>query len=221
MKTRKNLCLWLAALAVAATGFVGCSKNTGTEETSTAKSDTEKAGGILSRSQPVTLAAGTPIPVILDQSLSSNGSSAGETFEATVLGPIVADGKTVIPDHARARGRVIAAQPSGRLQTPAHLSFALTAVEIGGAWHEISTSAVSLSGKSHKTRDIEIIGGGSALGAIVGAIAGHGKGAAIGAAAGAGAGTVGAAATGKKDITVPAESHVEFRLRQPLTVEVR
>jgi hypothetical protein len=61
-------------------------------------------------------------------------------------------------------------------------------------------------------------GGGGAAGAIIGAIAGGGKGAAIGAAAGAGAGTAGAVFTGKRDITLPAETKLNFKLAQPLAI---
>jgi hypothetical protein len=49
-------------------------------------------------------------------------------------------------------------------------------------------------------------------------LAGGGKGAAIGAAAGAGAGTGGAAFTGNKEIVLPAESALSFRLTSPLEV---
>jgi hypothetical protein len=65
------------------------------------------------------------------------------------------------------------------------------------------------------------IGGGTGAGAAIGAMAGGGKGAAIGALAGAGAGTATAAATGKKDITIPAESHLNFKLSSPVTIQVR
>jgi len=56
------------------------------------------------------------------------------------------------------------------------------------------------------------------VGAAIGAIAGGGKGAAIGAAAGAAAGTAGAAATGKMDVRLPAESILTYRLATPVTV---
>ncbi len=61
-----------------------------------------------------------------------------------------------------------------------------------------------------------MIGGGTGLGAIIGGIAGGGKGAAIGALAGAGAGTAGATMTGKRDISIPAETVLSFKLSQPL-----
>jgi len=53
---------------------------------------------------------------------------------------------------------------------------------------------------------------------VVGGLAGGGKGALIGGLLGAGAGTAGAALTGNKDITVPAESVVTFKLAEPITV---
>jgi len=57
------------------------------------------------------------------------------------------------------------------------------------------------------------------VGAVIGALAGGGKGAAIGALAGAGAGTAGAAFTGKRDVTIPAESAVSFKLEEPLEIK--
>jgi len=55
------------------------------------------------------------------------------------------------------------------------------------------------------------------LGALIGGIAGHGGGAAIGAVAGGGAGTAGAAATGKHEIHLAAETALTFRLRHPIS----
>jgi hypothetical protein len=72
--------------------------------------------------------------------------------------------------------------------------------------------------KGKGKRSTGFIGGGAAAGALIGALAGGGKGAAIGAAAGAGAGTAGAAFTGNKDIVLPAESALSFRLKEPVTV---
>ncbi len=56
----------------------------------------------------------------------------------------------------------------------------------------IKTTSIWAQGKSHKKRNLALIGGGTGLGAAIGAIAAGGTGAAIGAISGAGAGTAGA-----------------------------
>ena len=61
-------------------------------------------------------------------------------------------------------------------------------------------------------------GGGAAVGAVIGAIAGGGKGAAIGAVAGGGAGTAGAAYTGERDISIAPETRLHFKLRKSLSI---
>ncbi|HKF50907.1 MAG TPA: hypothetical protein VKB26_01225 [Candidatus Acidoferrales bacterium] len=170
---------------------------------------------------PVTIPAGREIHVVLDTAVSSHDNSAGDRFDATITEPVVVDGQTVVPQDARARGEVVDARPSGRLSKPALLTLALRSVQVNGAWVDVHTHDLTMEGKSHKKRDVVAIGGGSALGAIIGGIAGGGKGAAIGAAAGGGAGTAGAAITGKKDITLPSESHLTFRLSQSVSVQMQ
>lgn len=61
----------------------------------------------------------------------------------------------------------------------------------------------------------------AAIGAAIGAIAGGGKGAAIGAGVGgaAGAGTV--LATRGEDASLPSETRVTFRLKNPVTITER
>lgn len=171
--------------------------------------------------EPVTIPAGTEIHVILDTAVSSRNSAPGDSFDATVSEPVMVHGTVVIRRDARARGVVVDARPSGRLSKPALLSIELRSVQSNGAWVPVRTRSLTMEGKSHKKRDIVAIGGGSALGAIIGGIAGGGKGAVIGAAAGGGAGTAGAAVTGKKDITLPAESHLAFRLARSATVQMQ
>lgn len=224
-----------AAALSAAMIFAGCSSNgsnpnsaNGGSAPSSASSAQPASGGGSSASssasrapESITIPAGTELHVTLDTALSSKDSAAGDSFEATVSEPVTVRGQVVVKRDARARGAVVDARPSGRLSKPALLSLELKSVQVNGAWLPVRTEALTMEGKSHKKRDIIAIGGGSALGALIGGIAGGGKGAAIGAAAGGGAGTAGAAATGKKDITLPAESHVSFRLSRSASVQLQ
>lgn len=224
-----------AAALSAAMIFAGCSSNGsnpnsangGSAPSSESSAQPASSGGSsASRSasrapESITIPAGTELHVTLDTALSSKDSAAGDSFEATVSEPVTVRGQVVVKRDARARGAVVDARPSGRLSKPALLSLELKSVQVNGAWVPVRTEALTMEGKSHKKRDIIAIGGGSALGALIGGIAGGGKGAAIGAAAGGGAGTAGAAATGKKDITLPAESHVSFRLSRSASVQLQ
>lgn len=169
----------------------------------------------------IVVPANTGLKIRLDNTVSSRRSRPGDTFQGTLNERVAVDDRTAIPKNARVKGRVVDARASGRLRTPARLVLALDSVEVGGKWYEIRTNSVGRTGKSHKKRNLVLIGGGTGLGTAVGALAGGGVGALVGAAAGAGAGTTGAALTGKKDISFPAETLLNFRLRQPLTLHVR
>ena len=63
-----------------------------------------------------------------------------------------------------------------------------------------------------------MIGGGAALGALIGAIAGGGKGAAIGAAVGGGGGTAVQAMTKGQQVKIPSETRLDFTLHAPVAV---
>jgi hypothetical protein len=82
----------------------------------------------------------------------------------------------------------------------------------------VTTEPYEQTEKGKGKRSTAMIGGGTAGGALIGGLAGGGKGAAIGAVAGAGAGTAGAAFTGNKNISIPAESVVTFTLTSPIQV---
>jgi hypothetical protein len=190
---------------------------------SSSSSSAPSSGGIISKltEKTYTLPEGMALTVTVDQTLASNQSRVGDAFDASVAEDVVVDGKTVISRGAKVIGRVNEASPSGRLEHPGSLAGTLTSVEVNGRSYDLTTDSFARKASSHKTRNAEYIGGGAAAGAIIGAIVGHGKGAAIGAAAGAGGGTAGAAVTGKKDISIPAETRLTFHLKQPLSITVK
>jgi len=174
------------------------------------------------RVETVTVPAGATLAVRLADTIDTARASSGEAFDGTLAEPLIARGVEIAPVGSRVTGRVINAVSSGRLNRPAELSLVLTSLAPeGGRPVEISTNAWAEKGQSHKKRDIEMIGGGAGVGALIGAIAGKGKGAAIGSAVGAGAGTAAAAATGKKEIVLAPETALTFALTAPVTLEAR
>jgi hypothetical protein len=169
--------------------------------------------------KPLVVPADTVIPVVLDQTITSKASKPGDKFSATVESPIEIEGKVAIPKGARAEGVVRDAKAAGRFKGGAVLSLTLTSVDVGGKNHELQTSAATLSSKGKGKRTATMVGGGAAGGAAIGAIAGGGKGAAIGALIGAAAGTGGAGLTGNRDITLNAETPLDFKLLEPVTIK--
>lgn len=171
-----------------------------------------------SRPDPVTLPDETPIHVTLNHALASDENRPGDHFEATVADPVVVDNKIAIPEGAQVEGLVVDARHSGRLKGRAHLRLALESIAIDGKTYELRTDTTGRVGGKHKNRNIGFIGGGAGGGALIGAVAAGGKGALIGGPIGAGAGTAAAFLTGKKDIRLPAETELTFRLAEPITI---
>src|SRR5215813_7250817 len=163
------------------------------------------AASLLS-ARAATIPAGSHVTVRLGHSLSSATANAGQTWSGTLTSDIVAGGKTLAKAGDPVKGKVTYVNRSGRLHKPGALSLRLTSIN----GETVYSSRVSRQGKSHTKSNVTKIGGGTAAGALIGGLAGGGKGAAIGAAAGAGAGTGVAAATGKEEVTIPAESVLTF-----------
>ena len=162
--------------------------------------------------------SGTTLTVRLGEALSSKDSQPGQTFTASLVNPVEADGRPAIPAGATATGTVVAAHAAGKFKGASLLEIRLDSVTIRGKQYPIQTSAVEREQKGKGKRSAAMIGGGAGAGALIGALAGGGKGAAIGALVGGGAGTAGAAYTGKADVTLPAESALTFKLEAPLEV---
>jgi len=166
-----------------------------------------------------TVPEGTVLHVRLNETLSSKSSTAGQSFSAVVDEPVMMDGKAVIPKGADATGTVVDAKPLGRFKGGARLQIRLESISFGGNSYTIDSSSVARTAKGKGKRTAVMVGGGAGLGALIGGLAGGGKGAAIGALAGAGAGTGGAYFTGNKDVVLPAETMLAFKLLRAIEVK--
>jgi hypothetical protein len=168
--------------------------------------------------QQLTIPAGTPVTVRLQQRLSSASAVPGERFEAVIDEPVVADDRTVLPVGTLVYGHVVVARRSGRLHHPGELGLTLDTVVIGQENVPLVTSSVVARGGSHKKRNLGWIGGGTGGGALVGALAAGGKGALIGSGIGAAAGVTTAFITGKKDVSYGSERRLRFRLNRDVSL---
>ena len=169
--------------------------------------------------QVITIPKGTILSVRLGQTISSKTTNSGEPFTATLAEPITVDGQTVVDAGAKAAGTVVEAVPLGRFKGGAKLRLSLDSLTVSGKRYALQTASVNRAQSGKGKRTGAMIGGGAGLGAIIGGIAGGGKGAAIGALVGGGAGTAGAAYTGNKDLVIPAESVISFKVLQPVDVQ--
>jgi len=205
---------WLAAGVLVA--LCGCS-NSGTSS-----SDATSSGSSSSKAEapvpPVVIDAGTTLTVTIDQSISTKTNSSGDRFAASLAEPVTVDGKAVLPTGTKVSGTVTQSASAGHLKGGAALSLTLDSITANGEKYSIETSSYDQTSKGRGTRTAVGGGGGAAAGAIIGALAGGGKGAAIGALAGGGAGTAGAAYTGKRDIDIPAETRIHFKLTKSVSI---
>ena len=168
---------------------------------------------------PLVVPSGTTVTISTASALGSKISQAGQSFTGTLANSITVGGVTAIPAGANVTGTVVDAKPLGRFAGGASLQLKLTSININGVDTAVQTSNVTDIKAGKGKRTAVLAGGGAALGALIGGLAGGGKGAAIGALAGGGAGTGGAALTGTKDIVLPAESNLSFTLQQSLTIK--
>jgi hypothetical protein len=102
------------------------------------------------------LPEGTPIPIRLQNPLSSASSHAGDTFGATIDEPVVIDGQTLVARGTPATGRVLEAKPSassrGTSLEPGYLRIVLVSLNIGGRPVMIETSSIFAKGGSREER---------------------------------------------------------------------
>src|SRR5579872_3698716 len=146
--------------------------------------------------------ANTTVKVILNQAISSDKAKTGDKFSGTLADDLIVNNKTIAKKGDAVAGTVTYVKASGRLSEPGQLTLRLNSIKN----IDVTSTSVARKGASHTKSNATKIGGGAAAGALIGGLVGGGKGAAIGAGAGAGAGTGVAAATGKKDVTISAET---------------
>jgi hypothetical protein len=168
----------------------------------------------------VSIPAGTSLAVRVDQRISVKTSHAGETFTGEIVQPITdADGSLLVPKGSRVQGVIDAAHHRGRFKGASLLELRLTSISIDGTEYPVRTRDLTQRKKGKGKRTAAFIGGGSGLGMLVGGLASGGTGLLIGGLSGAGAGTAAAGLTGNRDLVIPAEAIVRFKLAEDLVLQ--
>lgn len=168
---------------------------------------------------PVTVPAGTPVTVRLNQQLSTRSARAGSRFSGTLAKSIRVNGNVVLPQGAQVFGTVLESRRAGRLQGRAQIALRLDSIQANGRTYPVMTVGGNIRGQRGRSRNLRWIGGSAAGGTVIGAIAGGGAGALIGAGVGAAGGTAAAAATRSRNLTLAAETPLTFELAKPVTMK--
>jgi hypothetical protein len=167
---------------------------------------------------PLAIPAGAAIVVRMIDAADSTKDPLGRTYRLSVDQPVLVAGRTVIPRGADATAVLIDTQQSGKFSGKTSLALNLRLVVVNGRSYDIDSSTVTDASSSRTLRSGKVIGGTTALGAIVGALAGAGKGAAIGAASGAALGAGAQILTSGQRVKIPSETRLTFRLDSALTL---
>jgi len=173
------------------------------------------------KSVVVEVPTGTKLEITLARELSTDKDQAGDPWEGSLASDVVQDGKLVWSAGSPARGVVTQSAAAGRLSNgQGALGIRLT--ELAGVGIDTDTHVVIATKKGE--RNAKFIGGGAALGALIGILSDnknkndHALG---GAAIGAAAGTAVAAGTADTIIRIPSGKPVSFSLTAPERVSIK
>lgn len=167
----------------------------------------------------ISVPAGTELAIRVNETINVKHAHAGDRFSGEVVEPVTSNGAVIIPRGTPVSGRIDEAHKRGHFKGASVLELRLTAINLNGAEYSLDTRDRVMSKKGKGKRTAGFIGGLTGVGMLVGGIASGGVGLAVGAAAGAGTGTLLAGTTGNRDIVIPAESIVHFRLDDDLVVQ--
>ena len=183
------------------------------------------AGGQPSTTAPVfvptnvTIPAGTTLSIRINQRIDVKHAAVGQRFTGELSQSVMRDDTVVLPRGTEVQGVVDAAHRRGHFKGRSILELRLTSLVSNGKNYPIETADFVASKKGKGKRTAGWIGGTAGVGMLVGGLATGGVGLAVGGLAGGGLGTLIAGTTGNRDIVIPAESVVRFRLQDELTVQ--
>jgi hypothetical protein len=167
---------------------------------------------------PISVPVGQTLLVRMIDSVDSRKNNVGDVFHASLEADLTVNGYLVAHKGADVYGKLAYTKDSGHFSGGAELELELTRIVVDGNSYPVVSDDYTLKGKGRGGDTAKKVGGGAILGAIIGGIAGGGAGAAIGAGAGGAVGAGVQVFTRGKEVKVPSETLLEFKLQQPATV---
>jgi hypothetical protein len=168
----------------------------------------------------VNIPAGSELAIRINQNISVKHTEPGTRFDGEVEdGWTDANGRVILPRGTPVEGVVDVSHRRGHFKGRSVLELRLTSLTLNGQQYPLNTHDMRETKKGKGKRSTAFIAGGSGLGMLIGGVASGGTGLLIGGLAGGGAGTAAAGLTGNRDLDIPAESIVHFRLADDLTLQ--
>lgn len=192
-------------------------------------------GGLRAQEQPepqqFAVKAGTRIPLVLVNSISTKTSEVGDRVYLQTSFPISVNSRIVIPEGSYVTGTVTQLKRPGRIMGKGELylrfdtlmlrngverDFRGTVSAVDAAKEDVTDREGKIEGEATKGKDVGTVAQPAATGATIGAIAGEGKGAGIGAGVGAAAGMAAVLLTRGSEVRLLRGTALEMQLDREL-----
>jgi len=159
------------------------------------------------------ISSGTQLSIRTNEAIDSKTARDGQRFSAVMEQDVLdKTGALAVPKGSDVELVIRGTEGS-------ELVLDIDSIIVSGRRYNVSTEDLERKGREGigaNKRTATMVGGGAVIGAIIGGIVGGGKGAAIGAAIGAAGGAGAQVMTKGKDVNVPSETVLSFRLEQDL-----
>ncbi len=168
----------------------------------------------------VTVASGTAISATLQNTVTTDKAHVGDPVELVTAEAVSVNGSVVVPVGSTVRGTVTQVKAAGRVKGGAEITIRFTEIVLpNGKTISVTCESLHVAQSGDGKETAAEIGGGSALGGVLGGVIGSGKhdvlkGAAIGAAVGTGVAVV----TKGEQVVLQAGKTITVRLAAPAVV---
>jgi hypothetical protein len=183
----------------------------------------------------ITIPAGTKIPVMLKNAISTKSSREGDPIYAQSTFPVVVNDRIVVPAGTYVQGKISQIKPAGRLKGRAEVLVHFTTLIYPSGYTVILPGAIedapgvdkshvkdkegTIQADSNKGKTAGTIAGPAAEGGIIGAVTHGGEGALIGAGIGGAIGTTIAALSHGNEVRMGPGTTLEVVLQRDVPVD--